>query len=193
MGVHILFIIILAKSSINIYSLFTRSLSSTISPISSSLIFSPIFDIAFLKSLTDIFPSWSESNTLRASIKSCKVSLSLPRAYTTSSRIYRPNMPVLFLSTFAFISLISVSVGFKLRALTSVPNSEVATWPLLLLSNRLNISLISFDESCPAISNEWMCQYGCEWDRMIERYLMIDDTEWLFNLLDIVFYQFLLY
>ena len=47
--------------------------------------------------------------------------------------------------------MISVSVGFKLRARTSVPNSEVYTWPFCVLSNRAKISLISFDEKGSAI------------------------------------------
>ena len=102
--VHILFIIILAKSSIYIYSLLTRSVSPTISSISVSPIRSPIEVIACLKSLTDILPSWSESNTFRASTRSYKVSLSLPRYCTTSSRIYTLNMPDPFLSTFYYIS-----------------------------------------------------------------------------------------
>lgn len=148
---HILFIIILANSSININSLLTRSLSPTISSISQSPIRSPIVIIACLKSLTDIFPSWSESNTFRASTKSYNVSLSFPLAYITSSSTYTPNIPVLFLSTFVCISYISVSVGFKFRARTRVPNSDVATLPPPLLSNKLNISLISFDERFPAI------------------------------------------
>ena len=43
--------------------------------------------------------------------------------------------------------MISVSVGFKLRARTSVPSSEVFTWPFYVLSKRAKISLISFVET----------------------------------------------
>ena len=129
----------------SIKSLSTNSVSPTISSISYSPIFSPMDIIACLKSLTYILPSWSESNTLSASIRSYNVSLSFPLAYITSSKIVRLKLPELLGSTFYYISCISVSVGLRFRARTRVPNSLVATWPRLLLSNNAKISLISLD------------------------------------------------
>ena len=133
-------------------SLLTRSESPTISSISLSPMRSPMVIIACLKSRTDILLSWSESNTLRASTKSYRVSLSLPLSCTTYSSVARLKLPVFFGSTFPAISVISVSVGFKLSALTRVPSSVVATYPLLLLSNKSKISLISFCAKPPAVS-----------------------------------------
>ena len=132
-------------------SALTNSLSPTISSISYSPIRSPIVIIACLKSAIFILPSWSESNTFNASIKSYSVSLSFPRFYTTVSRLYRLNDPALFGSTYDYISVSSVSVGFKVNARTNVPSSLVATWPRWVLSNSANISLISFDDKLPAI------------------------------------------
>ena len=113
---------------------------------------SPIVIIACLKSRTVILPSWSESNTLSASIRSYNVSLSFPLSCTTFSRMSKVNYPEPFGSTLPYISVISVSVGFKLRARTSVPNSVVATAPRLFLSNKSKISLISFDTRLPAVN-----------------------------------------
>lgn len=59
--------------------------------------------------------------------------------------------PLFLGSTFDFISVISSSVGFRFNALIRVPNSGVDTWPLLLLSNKAKISLISDDVRLPAI------------------------------------------
>ena len=149
----------------------TSSLSPTISSISVSPILSPIVIMACLKSRTVILPSWSESKTLSASIKSLRVSLSFPRSWTVFSRIGSSKYPY-FLSgsTFCSMSLISVSVGLRFNALTRVPSSVVATYPLPLLSKRAKISLISFDDRLPAIEKiciriswlqKWMFSLTC--------------------------------
>ena len=135
--------IIFANSSIYMLSLLTSSESLTISSISCSSILSPIVYIACLKSLMVIMPSWSESKTLSASTRSCRVSLSFPLSYTAFSRAFKVKCPWLLESTYSLIALISSSVGFKFSALTRVPSSLVATCPRLLLSNRAKISLIS--------------------------------------------------
>ena len=139
-----LFIIILAKSSIFI-SLFapTKSTSYIISSISCSCIFSPIVVIAYLNSSAVILLSWSLSNTCKAAIKSSKESLSAPLSFIVFSNCYKLNL-LLFIGSIFFIrSIISYSVGFKLRALIIVPSSVVWTYPSLSLSNKANISLIS--------------------------------------------------
>jgi hypothetical protein len=151
---HILFIIILANSSMWMKSLFTSSESPRISSISCSSMRSPIVCMACLKSLTVILSLSPLANTLSASIKSYRVSLSLGRSWTAFSSAVSVKNPLLLGSTFCFISLISSSVGLRFNALIKVPNSDVATWPRLLLSNNANISFISFDVRVPANVNK---------------------------------------
>jgi len=123
--------------------------------ISASYMRSPMCIMTYLKSSTEIFPSLSESNTFIASTTSLRVSLSLPRSLTKFSSDYKLNWPLFVGSTFLIISEISLSVGFKFMARTTVPSSEVCTKPSLFLSNSMKISLISLariELSLPPVS-----------------------------------------
>ena len=121
----------------------TSWLSAIISYISVSLIRSPMFTIAYVNSSTEIFPSLSASKTLSALTTSSSVSGSFPLSLIRDSKLSRLNCPELFASTFFYMSMISASEGFKLIALTRVPNSWVWTNPSLFLSKSMKISLIS--------------------------------------------------
>ena len=135
----------LAKWSILIYLLRTSSESLMISSISCSYIFSPIVIIAYLNSSTLSIPSWSLSKTCKASIKSLSASTSLffSLSLISSSSWGKVNVPVFYGSILLIISTISVSVGFRFKALTMVPNSVAWTLPVWFLSKRSKISLIS--------------------------------------------------
>ena len=114
-----------------------------ISWISYSVILSPMFTMAYVNSSTEIFPSLSASKTRSALTTSASVSESFPLSLIKFSRLAWSNYPELFGSTFFYISTISASLGFKLMALTRVPNSCVCTKPSLFLSKSMKISLIS--------------------------------------------------
>ncbi len=104
------------------------SASYSISRTSESVILSPIFSIAYTNFSTDIFPSWSVSKTLSASITSCKLSGSGPLILTRFSNCCRLNCPELLGSILLFSSSSSVSVGLRLIARIRVLSSLVKTY-----------------------------------------------------------------
>ena len=120
------------------------SASSTISYISSSVIFSPNSLATLFKFLNEIFPLSSSSNNLNAFYISSLGSLSAILTVIISKNSGKSMTPEPSLSTSYIIFLISSFLGSNPNALIATFSSFASILPDPSVSNKSNASLISY-------------------------------------------------